>query len=39
MIRIFFAWALFFVTVIVLLIFTQRITWIKKYILQGECPF
>lgn len=39
MIRIFFAWAFLFITVIVIYLFTERTTWIKKYIMQGECPF
>lgn len=39
MIRVFFAWTFFVATCLVVVMFCERITWIKKYIIEGECPF
>ena len=39
MTRVFFAWVFLVATIIIVYMFTERITWIKKYIMQGESPF
>jgi hypothetical protein len=37
--RVFFSWLFAFVFCAVVMMFCERIDWIKRYIIQGEYPF
>ncbi len=39
MIRVFFSWLCFIIFVLIVYMFTERVDWIKKYIIEGQYPF